>query len=473
MLWLACHFPVFHLEVVARGHPDSTPLAVVQGQRLLALNTAAMDEGVRAGMGVAEAGARCPRLILTPRNPGAERRALRRLADWGLRYSSHVSTRFPDGLLLEIGASLRLFGGLPALLIRIDDDLALLGYAARRAVAPTPEAAWLLALAGNTAPVTFSRQLRARLAGLPCDTLELDARQRSALAGLGLYTLGDCLALPRADLGRRLGRAPLLQLERALGERPDPRRAHRAHPGFRAELPLPAEAHDMDAILFALQRLLRELAALLHSLETGVQELRIHLSHHRRAVTVITVGLQSPSRDVSRLLAVSRERLARQPLEAPVIAVELEAGHFLPLPPAPVALLEEDHPRGDAAHLVERLTARLGTQAVHGLGTAPEHRPERAWQRLPPGHASIRHASHHRPLWLLDRPLPLKEHQGHPCWNGLLMLCEGPERIESGWWDGNDISRDYYKARTPAGTGLWIYRERRTTRHWFLHGFFG
>ena len=46
------------------------------------------------------------------------------------------------------------------------------------------------------------------------------------------------------------------------------------------------------------------------------------------------------------------------------------------------------------------------------------------------------------------------------------------ERIESGWWDGGDVSRDYFTASAARGEKLWVYRDR-STREWFLHGLFG
>jgi protein ImuB len=51
----------------------------------------------------------------------------------------------------------------------------------------------------------------------------------------------------------------------------------------------------------------------------------------------------------------------------------------------------------------------------------------------------------------------------------------GPERLETGWWDGREIARDYWIARTPAGARLWIFRERHQSglARWFLHGVFG
>jgi len=55
----------------------------------------------------------------------------------------------------------------------------------------------------------------------------------------------------------------------------------------------------------------------------------------------------------------------------------------------------------------------------------------------------------------------------------MLELEQGPERIESGWWDGRDVQRDYYVARNPAGVRLWLFRDRQSAGRWFLHGVFG
>jgi protein ImuB len=47
----------------------------------------------------------------------------------------------------------------------------------------------------------------------------------------------------------------------------------------------------------------------------------------------------------------------------------------------------------------------------------------------------------------------------------------GPERIETGWWEGPTVRRDYYRAETDSGNLWWIYRDLRTGE-WFLHGRF-
>jgi protein ImuB len=173
------------------------------------------------------------------------------------------------------------------------------------------------------------------------------------------------------------------------------------------------------------------------------------------------------------------ERLARTVLPAPVRAIRLASGPLVELPEAPRELFAVDRRASGTAlpPLVERLRARLGVEAVHGLCLVPEHRPESAWRvseplsqegrrpvvrRVAPGEAA-------RPLWLLPEPQP---------YAGPLAIEDGPERIESGWWDGRDVARDYYVARNPAGVRLWVFRERRRAAaaggaEWFLHGFFG
>jgi protein ImuB len=84
-----------------------------------------------------------------------------------------------------------------------------------------------------------------------------------------------------------------------------------------------------------------------------------------------------------------------------------------------------------------------------------------------------------RPIWLLAQPQPLPERRSQP-WldGGPLQLLAGPERIESGWWDGAPALRDYFVASAADGALVWIYRARLPggdagADGWFLHGRFG
>jgi protein ImuB len=115
------------------------------------------------------------------------------------------------------------------------------------------------------------------------------------------------------------------------------------------------------------------------------------------------------------------------------------------------------------ARLLERLRQRLGYDGVCGLSTQPDHRPEHAWQRVEPGEWDPREFVQPgpRPFWLLPQPRRLGERA--------FALLAGPERIECGWWDGDEARRDYFIAELENASLGWIYRE---AGEWYLHGLF-
>jgi protein ImuB len=162
-----------------------------------------------------------------------------------------------------------------------------------------------------------------------------------------------------------------------------------------------------------------------------------------------------------------------------VYQITLEADLLVPLAGASLTLFH-DHYGSDSdtdwSKLVERLRARLGHAAVHGLTIVAEHRPEYAVRhteltepRKAPQRAVTSSAD--RPLWLLATPQPLVEVDAKPYRRGPLALVAGPERIESGWWDGHDVRRDYFIAQDIDRSLLWVYRDPAAAG-WFLHGLF-
>jgi protein ImuB len=73
---------------------------------------------------------------------------------------------------------------------------------------------------------------------------------------------------------------------------------------------------------------------------------------------------------------------------------------------------------------------------------------------------------------LLEKPRILKTVESKPSLGGVLTLRRGSERIESGWWDGLDVARDYFVAENPGGQRFWIFRDLRNERYWYVHGIF-
>lgn len=480
-LWLAIYLPRFPLEALGTERAAALAMAVISGSgagtAVVTANAHAESAGVHAHMSASAACALVPNLILAPRDEAAEAAALEGLAAWAGQFTSFVSLVSPQGLLLEIGGSLALFGGLDPLLARLRHAIDALGYSARFGVAPTPLAAWLLARAASEEPVMAMHSLAARLAPVPLACLELPARILKSLRSVGIERFGDCCRLPRDGVARRTDPRLLAYLDRALGKRPDPRLPYTPPPTFQRRLSLPGEVKDAQTLLIAARRLLLELTGYLQARAGGVQALEWHLAHRRSPATRLSIELVTPSRDAGHLLLLLRERLARVALAEAVDYLGLRVRDILPLAPSNQDLYgEEGIAGGDWRALVERLRSRLGRDAVQGLTLSAEHRPERAWRRCAPGQGSAGafSAAHHcgRPLWLLDPPEVLAIVAGDPWLEGRLCLTQGPERIESGWWDGHDIARDYFEARHTSGARYWIYRELREQRAWYLHGVF-
>jgi protein ImuB len=270
-----------------------------------------------------------------------------------------------------------------------------------------------------------------------------------------------------------------LDLDRALGHAPDPRDAFVAAERFVVRRDLEPELTSTDRLQRACEPLLGELCAFLQGRGASIESLELRLLHRDAPPTRLRLRFAEPVTAAARIMTLLRERLARTELPAPVRAVRLRSGPLVAARAVAGDLFALGHPRAYAVpQLVERLRARLGEAAVHGLCLVPEHRPEAAQaesgvitvSRSPAGKGLRPQAP--RPVWLLAEPQPLAGGE-QPRYEGPLEIEDGPERIESGWWDGRDVRRDYYVARTPTGVRVWIFRERRAPGGWFLHGVFG
>lgn len=472
--WLCIRVPQLPLEIFARSGNKGQPLAVSdEGRRasVLLCNEAAQGYGICPGMPVAAARALAHDLIIQPRDHKAEQAALHSLAAWTYQFSSQVSLYPPCALLLEVQGSLALFGGRIALLKTLRAGLAELGYQVRLAGAPTPLAALSLARCQREQMVEEPHQLAAALAPLPISVLDWEQTLLDCMDGMGVRRLGDVLRLPRDGLVRRLGQQSLLYLDRMLGRHPDPQTLYQPPTQFKHRLQLPSEAEHAQVLLFVLQRLVLELCGWLQGLGAGVQTFDITLWHRQGRYTSLRIGMHKESRDAEQFTVLLRERLERLGLQEAVIAVELRAEHIVKIEAQSLDLFDKTDVRG-GVDLLDRLRARLGDQAVQGLSAVAEHRPEYAWCHNEPGHSRKDSNGQQRPLWLLAVPRQLKTRNGRPRLQGELKLQPGCERIESGWWDGRDVARDYFVAINPSGSCYWIYRELTGERRWYLQGIF-
>lgn len=491
--FLAIHLHDLPLEVFGDAVDGAVPTAVGlrhRGvERVLRCNAAALAEGVRPGIGVGAARALCAGLRVLPRRVSLEHETLLRLAAWAIRFTPQVSLAPPRALLLEVAASLRLFGGPDALVHEVAQGLRELGHAGRLCLAPTPLGALVLARRGwrpdpkeNSAEVPLVSDLaalRSALAALPLTAFGLSAREREDLSRMGLMRFAALLRLPRRGLRERLGPRRIDWLERLLGEAPDPRPWFEPPVEYSARIELPAELEIAESLVFPCRRLLLALEGFLVGRRAGVRGLRWRLVHADLPATVLEVGSAGPRWAADDWLGLLRGHFERLELPAPVREIDLQAGEIATIdladPEISPALFPElaEPDRAPDPALLDRLRARLGRDAVRGIRLAGDHRPELAWRWCEPGERGEGIARVDRPLWLLPRPRPLEARDGRPWLDGPLDLGRERERIDTGWWDDRPVARDYFLATTAGGERVWIYRDLGGERGWYLHGVVG
>ena len=513
-LWLVLHLSRFMLDSLGgsikalRSRPTparaagrrfpaklaagSQGIAVVDlqhgGKVVCACDATAAAAGIAPGMGLNSALALLPGLQVLARDERRERELLQALAEWAVRFTPRVSLEPPDAVLLEVRGSLRLFGGARRLIAQLRAGLQAAGLEPCLALTPTPLASLWLARSGKEVALRRPEALASELAPLPLACTRWPERSLESLATMGVRTIGDCLRLPRDGFARRFEPRMLAMLDRAVGRLPDPRESFRARERFSTGRDLEPEITDTTRLCNALEPLLGELCGFLRGRRCGIQSLELRLVHREAEPTRVPLRLTRPTGEFAHLAGLVNERLAQLQLAEPVRAMRLRAGVPIPLAEESEDLLAMNRGRAVAGvpQLIERLRARLGTEAVFGLSLVPEHRPELAWRVAEPAlpAAKTRNRDRHpkpkcapasaegKPLWLLAEP-QLLDGDDQPYFEGMLELEEGPERIESGWWDGRDVRRDYYVARNPAGVRLWVFRDREPSGRWFLHGVFG
>lgn len=536
MLWIALHLPTLSLEafaatLAAHREPGSAepPIALLEAHRIVSANDAAQAQGVKPGLKRATALALAPKIVLGQADATRDAAALWPVAHAALAFTPSVSLQpaavpdaAPDTVLLEVRASLRYFGGLDHLLQRIAAALQPLGHAVRVACAATAQGAALLARMEPAPRCLDLASTRRALEEVPVWLLGPGREHWEALQGMGLRKLGDLLGLPRAGLARRFSEAMLVELDAALGQRPDPREPIVLAPTFESRLELFSRADTTEQVLQGACVLLGRLIAWLSAQNAFVRRFRLLMHHEARwsagsqtgtltaQATTLEIAMAEPSRDSAHLLVLLRERLASVQLTAPTLELCLQAEDIAKRPPPNVELFATAASEHEGlTRLIERLQARLGAGQVQRLARVEDHRPERASETravevaaLAQGKNAARQpveakrthgktvaagegaAPAARPVWL-QRPEPLAEQRSGPLFEGRpLQLLSGPERIEAGWWDCALAGRDYFIAEASDGALVWIYRQRlplardtgdgvASDSGWFLQGRFG
>ncbi|WP_251975860.1 Y-family DNA polymerase [Salinicola avicenniae] len=473
--WVCLLLPRLSLEGALRRRVDpEAPFALTEGaapRRIIrAANATARAAGVRPGQALSLAESLCqgldPRLETMPLDDDLTRRWRRRLAAWAYGYSGQVSLHYPHALVFEVASSFALFGPWPRLETQLRQDLAALGFSHRLVIAPNPAAARVLVNVHDGLAVD-DETLTTALGELPLTHAGLERDSLRTLERSGFRHLGELFALPRSALARRFGKPLMRHLGELRGEWALALEYHRPASRFSRTFTFDRPVQAVAGLAFPLKRLLQELGFYLRGRDVGVERFQLKLTLEDRPAQTLDIGLQSVARDAETLLELTRAHLERVRLAGPVMAVTLKTATLAAYAPARRELLSGPLRQSQAWHeLQQRLMARLGEETLKSLVEYQEHRPEAA---VLAGRGALvadtdTVESRRRPGWLVARP--------ERCDAEIIRLLSGPERIESGWWDGDDVRRDYYLAEWHDGRRAWVWQQAGQAG-WYLHGWFG
>lgn len=428
-----------------------------------------------------------------------------------------------DSLFLDISRTCSVLGGVDRVVTDIHDHFTQLGFRTHVRVGQTLGQAWALAHAPRPAVTDPAQELNA----LPLTSLQIDTTTISLLQELGIETLGQVLQLPRASLPSRFG--PLLnqRVLQLLGHQPETIQVYHAENPWSWNHRLEHASGDLSILQTILCLLLRQAVQALKPRQLGILSAicRFRSSQH---CLEYPLQLVEPTWDIDYLLQLWDLQMDRTSLPAPLDRVELVVRIAADYRPRQQRLFADpdQEQRTQRTSLVERLSARLGETAVQQLRRQSQALPERTLvarkrmtlQRSHTQRSSRRSSrqeqgpmsessasplpgSLERPARLyaiprkldlpsrerfyLGTPLPASRH-AHPttptgAWVPLqfqfvrrlhtVVHAVGPERIESQWWEGLWVRRDYFRVQTQTGHRFWIFRNARD-RHWYVHGDF-
>ncbi len=522
-------FPRLASDRALRLRPVEGPFALTLKQnnanRLYCLNSAAEQQGLHRGMAYSDARAFCPDLQSRPADLAGDQAFLQVLHRWALRYCPWVGFDEPDGgrpsapapptstpaappangLILSITGSAHLLGGEAALLEDMQQSLAAAGFRLQLGLADTRGAAWALA---HYRPYTDpgrpngmaepGQNLRA-LEALSVAALRLDEKTVVALQRLGLRTIGSLAAAPRAPLARRFGPGLHLQLDRALGDMPEPVNAKPEPPHYGVRLTLPEPIGLSDDVKAGTLRLLERLCEKLKAQEVGARRLSLTLRRVDQANQQVDLKLARPMREPQAILTLFERGIEAVDAGYGIDQLRLEAVAVETLPNQQSSYFVGGRKKEQLDDLISRLGTRIGLENIQRFVPSDTHIPERSFRLAPaaltPSAAPAQNQNQAQSwqsatLSPLDHPRPLRLFPAEPIeaqgnrpparfrWRRMALTTAravGPERIAPEWWhdDANWQSglRDYWRVETQQGRRLWLYYTPQNPG-WFVQGEF-
>ncbi|ASD66410.1 Y-family DNA polymerase [Pseudoalteromonas piscicida] len=464
-MWLYLYFPMLQLEGMTQQTVSSdfvTPVVIIDGRKnqIVQLNNAAQQRGIKIGMGLGTACALCTQLHVLPYDDLLERQQLLEIANMLYQVSADIVIDEPNGLVLKVDSMLSLYHDLPSYWQMISQHLAQLGMSYYYGTGESTIMAKLLAREHCNVLVLTPCQKRHYLGKIGLTRTSLNSRVVELLARTGVKNVAQLEQFALSELAKRFDTELVHYVGCLFGKLKETLNYYQPAETFELTAPLLYEVEVMAWLEKPIEHLLSRLALFLQQRNLVTRTLYFTLALRDKEALEITLNSAEPEYKAANWLRLLNLKLESITLDAPVQSVSLKADVLETQHATIKDLFSTQQSAMSAQGLRAILCAKLGEQAVQGLQLTGDPRPEKASTYSREPHFTTLE-SKLRPTILFLKPQPLCER---------VNIISGPERIASGWWDGEPVLRDYFIVQNEQAQRLWVFREQNN--HWYIHGVF-
>jgi len=471
-LWIYLHFPALQLNAL-QSSPNgdalntSQGMIVVEGRKneIIQMNQRASENGVCLGMGLATAASMCEGLYVIEYDSALESEKLKEIAHWLYMVTANISLVPPNGILLQASNMLTLYDGLANYWQALVDQLKHLPFEYSFASGFSPFAARMLAGKSFNQISQSERALFQAVKQCDLSETELSSKHITTLNRVGVHSIADLLRIPLPDIAKRFGSDLVNYVGRLTGQFHHVIDFYHPPKQFQRRFDLLFEIINLKLLEKPLLKLLALLESFLIMRDQYAHELQLELYLRDGYTSTVLVTSAAGEYQSKAWLSLFVLKLESMKVASPVIRISLSAVRVAAKQGEVSDLFDGKQGALSPLELLSVLQAKLGNESVKGIQVTEDPRPhlssalctplEKAPSTVQPDQSLL------RPSILLPRPKPLREK---------VAIIKGPERLSTGWWDGQAMIRDYFIVRAENGRWLWVYRTPK--QQWFLHGMF-
>ncbi len=430
-LW-APRFQLHSYERTLGYHERSSHIALVKNApieattRLVAVSSDLEYLGICKGMTVAQARALAPSIEIRPQQFTSERAGADALRDLVFSCSPNVEVgrQTEEGLFwFDLSGLELLHPDLYQLKSHLESSARRLGFEAFVGISRSrlwSRLAALIAHRGGHCGIVDDPGGREVLLSLSIDVLEFPHKLAATFSRLGIHTLSDLIAIPKADLSKRLTKAEMALVNRSLGAS-DILRSEREEERFIETLHLDEPVWDLRILMHYLGELMERLSERLGLRGLYAAAHRLELDYESAGAYQSLIELSTPSRDLRLWRELVLLRLESDRPQAPIQSVVWEC-----VPSArtreQLNLFEKSHSLNENLELLvtklERTCASNGVGRIEGTDSYLQDSVLQV-----PISRTIKNQQCYKPLWVSGIPRVLKR-------------LRPPEPVETDWLDG-------------------------------------